>query len=150
MLTKLETRILSRIYSLSSKYGKLPFTWKAGEIAVKPNQSTSESIWNGITDVLLLSIVIFQIKQIRVMFENGDINGLVLPATLMVCHLSHLAYKLNMRLYKDELVQMIHQVLQMNSKWGKAYNILWFNYLTRKGILNTNILKGFILRILQY
>lgn len=121
MLSKIESRILSGIYSLCCHHFAVPLTWADGKmhLKLKTTQNALVKLWNFVTYALLGTIISFQIKQLVVMIKNEDINGSIVNITLLMAHFGNLIFKFNIWLYQSELAHIINQVLQINKYWGK-------------------------------
>ena len=124
MLTRLETKFMNYSYTVCCRYDVLPFTWTGKKLMLKGNRSMFFTVWNCIVWLILSSVLMFQIKQLRDMLKVMDVNGSILNATLIVIRFAHFLHKFNTRMYKTDLLEVNNQVLQINSKWGKYNKIL--------------------------
>ena len=118
MLTQLELRVISRLYTAGCKHCMAPFTWTGERMILKPKLSFFGRVWNWFTFVIIPFSILFELKQMHAMIGRRELNGTVLNGTLIVAQLGHLSCKLNTLQYQSELVHVNNQVLQMNSNWG--------------------------------
>ena len=104
--------MINFVYSLSCKSFTIPFYWTNGSISLKQNQNI---VYNYITWFLLLSCLVLRTFM---MFEEGDINKLILNGIFLMFIVINICFQLTILLYQTELVQLINQTLHMNSCWG--------------------------------
>ena len=116
MITQLESKILGWAYSAISRSGVLPFAWN-GTLNIK--RSLFLTLWNIITSLLLLVVIFFRSKLFRLVIAKNDIHGSILNGTLVIIHVAHVVFKLNVFLYDVDLVDIINKVFYINSAWGK-------------------------------
>ena len=127
MLTELEMKTLDGVYSLCCKSFTFPFTWENGKMSVK---SIQHSFWNSLVQLLVLSTSILKVTQLFAPVGDNkyDINGLILHGILSICSGAAVIYEFNILLHGAELVQLINELLNVNSIWGNQ-NIQNFTFL---------------------
>ena len=79
---------------------------------------------NYISWLILLPSLIFEVLQIPSLAHNRDVNGIILNGILVMLHLANLLFKLTIWLYKDQMVQLINGILEINSSWGTHYTYM--------------------------
>jgi len=75
--------------------------------------------YNYLTWFLQLSILSFQLIQIPDLIEKMDINGLVVNGIFLIAAGANSVFKLNLRLYHEQLAELVNQILFVNTCWGK-------------------------------
>ena len=144
MLTPIEKRTFTLVYSILCKFPTIPFakddsemilklntgvkfwnyfTWilipfdrKDGEMILKQNNSVK--FWNYFTWILVLVTLGFQLVHFPIMIQEKNMNMLVLHGSSFVGHLVLVISKLNLWIYKLETVYLINQMFYMNATWG--------------------------------
>ena len=125
MLTLIEKRILIWFYCAFCRFYPLPVMWKNGKMLLKPS-STGRRLWNCLTWTILLVTLTFQLVQIPIMIQEKKVNQLVVHGTLLLTHFEFVIFKLNIGLYKFEMVRLINQVFHLSSSWGINTLIILF------------------------
>ena len=123
MLAKLEFAILDRTYAICSKSITTPFKWENGKMSLKLSHSILNT-YNWITWILLLLTLFSRCIILPKIIGKGDINGSIIHGILLLYSFAAAQFKLNILLYKADLVQLINHSLHINFGWG-MYVILY-------------------------
>ena len=115
MLTEIEMKILNHILGTCTKSATIPFIWKSPRMYMKSNPNR---IYDILTWLLLISSLSFKYKQVRVLLESRDINGLILHGVFVIAFSAGTVFKLNIWLHKTELVSLVNEVMEINTLWG--------------------------------
>ena len=123
MLTKVEMEILDLTFIACCNKGfTIPFAWTNGRMVVDTNPKVL--ICNWISWILLIPTIIFEFKQIPVLISDNDINGLILHGILTMFHVNLTIIKVNIWLFKEDMVQLVNHMLHINWTWGTIMNYL--------------------------
>ena len=116
MLTEVEMKVVDLFYRFSCKSVTIPFCWERGNISLKQNQNIlcNSGIW-------LLLISCFALKTCM-LYQKKDINDFILNGIFFLAIVANIIIQLTVVLYKNELVQLINQILHINLCWGKFVN----------------------------
>ena len=117
MLTKIETQVLFRVYTVCCKFYTTPFTWKDGRMVLTVNYKTK--FFNYFTWILLIPMLVYNVAQLPVLIDKNDINALVLQGIFLMSYSGYAVCKFNIWLCSTEMVDVINQTLCINSAWGK-------------------------------
>jgi len=134
MLTINEKIYFSRILQFCCKYLALsvPFTWNNERLDLKLKQGVLSRLYNILIWSTIFLALGFKITKVKGMLEKRDFRGLILTWIFLVKDSSHFFLKLNISMYRVELVRLINQVFRINSCWGE---ILRFIALTKRSTL---------------
>jgi len=121
MLTKFEMQITSQIYSLCCTSYTIPFIWSDEDQVLKT--TIRRLHFNCLVWGLLLASSVIRIVQLPVVIVEGDANQAILHGLFTLKGVFHFIQKLNIWLHRNELSELVHQVLRMNYVWGKYSNI---------------------------
>ena len=116
MLTQIEIGKFNLIYTTCCKFYTIPISWNNRRMSLNANPSIVR--WNYIAWLLLIANLIFEIKQFPALIWENNVNGVILHGAVVVGHVGYGFLKLNILLFKDEIVQLNNQVLEINSCWG--------------------------------
>ena len=117
MLTRVEMMALNWIYVHCTKSFPVPFEWENRKMSLKLNHNIT-NIYNCITWIVLLLTLASRCIMLPKIIDKGDINGSIIHGLLWLYNISAAVLKLNILLYKADLVQLINQSLLINSVWG--------------------------------
>ena len=117
MLTKVEMMTLDRIYSHCSKSLTTPFKWENGKMSLKLNHIVLNK-YNWITWILLFLTLTYRCVILPKIIAKGDINGSFIHGLFSLYNFCAAVFKLNIWLNKEDLVQLINQLLHISSVWG--------------------------------
>ena len=126
MLTKVEMMGLDWIYAHCCESSTTPFKWQNRKISLKRNHTVPNK-YNRITWILLLSTLTLTYRCINFncrcivlskTIGEGDKNGSIIHGILLLSNFAATILKLNTRLHKEDLIQLINQLLCNNSVWG--------------------------------
>ena len=120
MLTRIEMKMLDRIYSTCCKFFTVPFTWRNRKVSMKHKKWR---LHNTITWFLLLTTFGVKVRSVFFALENQDIDGSILQALFAIASGSQILFKLNIWIYEEELIRIIQQVFYINSCWGKYCSV---------------------------
>ena len=116
MLTHNEKRALTYLYTISCKFYTIPFIWKDGKMFLKLSQRIK--FWNYFSRTLLLISLIFHFMQFVEVIREKNINGSVLRGTALLSYLTLTVFKLNVEMFKSEIIHLLNQLFHINSAWG--------------------------------
>ena len=117
MLTKLEMLALDRIYLHCCKSITTPVQWKNGKMSLKRNHS-APNVYNWITWILLLLTLASRCSMLPKLISERDINGSIIHGMFLIYNFAGAVLKLNIWLNRVDLVQLINDLLHINSVWG--------------------------------
>ena len=113
MLTRLEMKILNLVYNFSCRFITIPFRWKNAEMSLKSKPRIPYII------SIRLLILFGQVLKTSIMFQIYDINGLIFGGLSMMGCACVVIFQINIWLYQTQFVELINQILHVNSTWGK-------------------------------
>ena len=119
MFTTFEKRTLNLVYSIACKFPTIPYTRKDGEIILKVNIGVKYC--NYFTWTLLFATLGLQTLHFPKMTQDKSLSMLVLHGSSFVGYLVLVITKLNIWIYKSEMVHLINQVFYMNATWGMIF-----------------------------
>ena len=122
MLTKVEMIALNWIYVPCTKSFTIPFQWEHGKMTLKPNHHI-QNMYNLITWILLLLTLTSRSIILPKIIGEGDINGSIIHGLFLLQNISTAVLKLNILVNKADLLQLINQLLLVNSVWGMGFLI---------------------------
>jgi len=106
-------------YILSSKLIFVPiFKWENMKLSVRSNCKPK---CNWILNFVILYEFCFRVTQISVLAGKRDINGSVLQCLLMGRIIAHFFLRVNMWIFRTELVRLINQAAAIDTEWGKEF-----------------------------
>ena len=117
MLTQIEMKILDWVFYHCSRSVTIPMKWnrnlKRMSLSVKPLNAIMGMSW-----LVLLPSLIFEALQIPSLAHSRNINGIILHGMVVLPHTTNVLFKLSIWLYKEHMVQLINEILEINSSWG--------------------------------
>ena len=116
MITQLERERIVWIYSFLSKFPAIPFTCRSGKFMLK--QESDLKYWNYITWILILLVIAFHVSLFPFMLRKENLNMLVQHGSVFLAVLVLLIAKLNIWIYKPEMVKLMNEVFYINKHWG--------------------------------
>ena len=123
MLSESELKSLDSIFQISCKSFTIPLVWNKGRLSLKPNQ---HRLSNSIVWLLIVSTIIYKIIKLPSLAEGNDIIGSTSQLYSFIGVLSNSIFRLNIALYKTELVELLNRTFYINSVWGKSYYFVFF------------------------
>ena len=119
MLTETEMKTLDWMFHHCCRSVTIPFVWnrdrKRMSVSVKPiNVFTG----NYISWLILLPSLIFEALQMPSLAHSRNFNGIIFHGMVILSHTANLLFKLTIWLFKEEMVQLINGLLEINSSWG--------------------------------
>jgi len=125
MLTRLETKIVRLLYTISCKSITIPFAVRRhghGHFQIFSTSTTSRRRWiyDQLTWFYLLSTIIFRITQTSLVARKSGVNGVILHGLSLMGGIGNAVFKLNIRTHQVEFVEVLNQVMLMNSTWGNS------------------------------
>jgi len=123
MLTQFELYITSQIFRLCCTSFTIPFAWSEKDQIL--TTKIRSRLLNYLVWGLLLSSSIVRIIQLPGVIKDGDANQAILHGIFTLKGAWHFINKLNIWLHRNELSELIDQVLRMNSTWGKCFELVF-------------------------
>ena len=117
MLTEIEMKMLDWVFYNCCRTVTIPFKWNRNRMSVNVTP-INVIIGNYVSWFILLPLLIFEAFQILSLANSRDINGIILNGTLVLSHAANLLFKLNIWCFKEQMVQFINGILEINSSWG--------------------------------
>ena len=119
MLTEIEMRMLSLVYFICSKSPTVPSVFKDGRMFLKSN-SWIYLIKQLIAFLVLVSVMVLKLMKFPDIIRQRNFTGLIIHGFALTIATALAVCKLNIWLYKGEMITVINQVLSVNSVWGKV------------------------------
>ena len=113
MLTEVEMKKLSFIFSFCCKSVAIPFAWDGQRMFVNVNSNVIKG--NYISWFLLIPVLVYEAFQVPSLIHNCDMNGIILHGMVVLTHTASLFYKLAIWLFKEQMVQLINDILYWNT-----------------------------------
>jgi len=118
MLAEIELKILYSIYFVSStKYTKLPFGWVDGKLNSHPNNH--RKFYNNILILTILCHLAYCFKSFSEHIHKGNINASIVQMIFIIGYSGHFILRVNLLIFKAEIVRLINGSLMINTNWGK-------------------------------
>ena len=117
MLTQFEMELLNWIYIVTCKSFTVPFHWNKGYISIKKKP---RQLFNFIAWIILLSTLTFKLSQFSNIIRDQDVNGGILHSISTLAVAANIILRLNIWVFKEDLVILINHTLLLNSSWGKS------------------------------
>jgi len=116
MITAIEAQILDWVYSATcSKIMQFPFCWRNGRLFPKLNHGSVHHIC---ISCILLAEAVWSLVCLWERIGQRNINGSLIQALSMLRYFVHFIWRLNIWIYRTELIQVTNQSLSINFTWG--------------------------------
>jgi len=119
MLSAVEVKVLDCVYSPVRYYSSLiPLGWEDGKMILRPTTRRTQMLQIIVT-CLVLSEIIMCIIQVMSLKDKGDVNEIILQIIFLTRPAALLVLRLNIWIFSTQLVKLINQCSNVNSKWGE-------------------------------